>query len=77
MSLSRDDLRTRSEAVELPRGECGRGTAREHREDGADDHSSPTGKLGVCAVGSSGEAQSPRGAAASGGIRGTWVTIRR
>jgi hypothetical protein len=39
MSLFRDDRRTRSEAVELPRGECGRGTAREHREDGADDHS--------------------------------------
>ena len=36
----------------------------------------PKGKLGVCAVGSSGRAQSPRGPAVSGGIRGTWVTVQ-
>jgi len=48
MSLSRDDLRTRSEAVELSRGECGRGTARERREDGADDHTSARQTRSLC-----------------------------
>ena len=34
---SRDDLRTRSEAADLPQGIRG-GKGRERREDGADDH---------------------------------------
>ena len=50
---------------------------RERREDGADDHPPPRGKLGVCAVGSSGRAQSPRGAAASKvGSGRFWVLFR-
>jgi hypothetical protein len=60
-----DDLRTRSEAASVAF----------RREEGAEQPESvartalmithPRGKLGVCAVGSSGRAQSPRGAAAS------------
>jgi hypothetical protein len=63
---SRDDLRTHSEAA----------SAGFRREEGAEQPESfartaqiitlsPRGNLGVCAVGSSGQAQSPRGAAAS------------
>ena len=58
-----DDLRTRSCASVCPRGRTGRDD-RERREHGAGNHP-PPGKLGVCAVGSSGQAQSPRGAAAT------------
>ena len=48
ISSNRDDLRTRSEASGLPHGCSGR-KDRERREDGADDHTTRGGKLGVCA----------------------------
>ncbi len=54
----------------------GGGTAGERCEDGADDHTAGTGKLGVCAVGSSGRAQSPRGAAASNARQFAVMTSR-
>ena len=66
--LSRDDLRTHSGAGG-PHGEKGKRNSPERREDGADDHSLHAGKPGVCGLGASGQAQSPRGAAASKGVR--------
>ena len=63
--LARDDLRTRSEAADLPQGVRG-GKGRERREDGADDHPQMNSAANsrVCAEAT--RAQSRRGAAASG-----------
>jgi len=43
VSFSRDDLRTAAKRSSF-RGGCGRGTAREHREDGADDNICENGR---------------------------------
>ena len=69
---SRDDLRTRSGASGSPHGSMGR-NSRERREDGADDHPNEPANSESVLGEPAAEAQSPRGAAASGGIPGTWV----
>ncbi len=73
-SLLRDDLRTRSDVPGFRRGDGAE--SGERREDGTDDHTlrpaNSESVLGEFAA----EAQSPRGAAASGGMTGTWVPVQ-